>query len=332
MTVPATTRKAGPFIGTGAQTVFPFSFKVFAATDVKVVQADLTGTETTLSSGYTVSLNADQASSPGGNVTLSSALATGFKLSIIGNLPYDQTLAIPAGGNYNPVAHENALDRIVEQMQQVVELGSRALVQGATGAGGGSLPSGVAFNVLGWDSSGASLQNYSPSGLGVAISYANWTTQVFTGNGVQTAFVLTTDAGTANNISLSVGGVTQVAGVNFSYAPATKTITFLTGAPPNGTTVAARYGQGLPVGTVASTNITDSTAFGRSVLTAANSAAAGIGGATGGGTDTVFYINKPAMTTSYTLPAGYNASMVGPLTTPTGATLTVPSGARLVIL
>jgi hypothetical protein len=58
----------------------------------------------------------------------------------------------------------------------------------------------------------------------------------------------------------------------------------------------------------------------------------GGGGATGGGTDTVFQNNKTVMTTSYTLPTGYNSSTVGPLTINSGVSLTVPSGQRLVVL
>jgi hypothetical protein len=335
MTVPATSRKAGPYTGTGVQTVFPFSFKIFASTDIKVVVADAAGSETTLSTGYTVSMNADQVASPGGNVTLSAALTTGYKLSVLGNLPYDQTLALPGGGNFNPVALENDLDRLAMQVQQVVELSGRALVQGATATGtGGTLPSGVSFSVLGWDSTGTNLVNYNSSSLGVAISYAVWRTETFSGTGAQTAFVLANDAGTADNCDVSVGGSDQINGLNFSYNSTTKTLTFLTGAPPVGTNnVKVRYGQALPVGTITAVGITDSTAFGRSVLTAANAAAAGIGGgATGGGTDTIFNINKAAMTTSYSLPAGYNANTVGPLTIPSGLTLTVPSGQRLVVL
>ena len=56
------------------------------------------------------------------------------------------------------------------------------------------------------------------------------------------------------------------------------------------------------------------------------------GGATGGGNDQVFNLNKPTVTTSYTLPAGFNANTVGPLVINTGAVITVPTGARLVVL
>lgn len=56
------------------------------------------------------------------------------------------------------------------------------------------------------------------------------------------------------------------------------------------------------------------------------------GGATGGGADTVFVQNSQAVTTSYTITAGQNASSVGPITIPGGVIITVPTGARWVIL
>ena len=56
------------------------------------------------------------------------------------------------------------------------------------------------------------------------------------------------------------------------------------------------------------------------------------GGATGGGSDTIFVENSRVMTTNYTLSTGKSASMVGTLTINSGITLTIPSGERLVIL
>lgn len=56
------------------------------------------------------------------------------------------------------------------------------------------------------------------------------------------------------------------------------------------------------------------------------------GGATGAGGDTVFQLNKLIVTTSYSLPTGSNAMVVGPLTINSGVTLTIPSGQRLVVL
>jgi len=56
------------------------------------------------------------------------------------------------------------------------------------------------------------------------------------------------------------------------------------------------------------------------------------GGATGGGADQVFVENGVTVTTNYTLTTGYNAESVGPITINSGATVTVPSGQRWVIL
>jgi hypothetical protein len=56
------------------------------------------------------------------------------------------------------------------------------------------------------------------------------------------------------------------------------------------------------------------------------------GGATGGGTDDVFYENSQTVTTSYTLTAGKNAMSAGPITIDSGVTVTVPSGASYVIV
>ena len=56
------------------------------------------------------------------------------------------------------------------------------------------------------------------------------------------------------------------------------------------------------------------------------------GGATGGGTDTVFYLNSKTVSTTYSIPAGQNAHCVGPVTISSGATVTVPSGSRWVVI
>jgi hypothetical protein len=56
------------------------------------------------------------------------------------------------------------------------------------------------------------------------------------------------------------------------------------------------------------------------------------GGATGAGGDQVFYENELTVTTSYTLTTNRNAMSTGPITIDSGATVTIPSGQRWVIL
>jgi hypothetical protein len=56
------------------------------------------------------------------------------------------------------------------------------------------------------------------------------------------------------------------------------------------------------------------------------------GGATGASGDEVFVENTTTVTASYTLTTGKNALSVGPITINNGATVTVPSGRRWVVL
>lgn len=139
MTIPATTRKAGPFTGNGSTTAFPFTFKVFTTSDVAVIVADVDGIESTLTldSDYSVTLNSDQDATPGGTVTypISGApLPSTDKLSIKGDVGYEQGTDIPTGGDFNPVVLENALDSLSMQIQQLQEAVSRAAVVPITSA------------------------------------------------------------------------------------------------------------------------------------------------------------------------------------------------------
>ncbi len=139
MTIPATTRKAGPFTGNGSTTAFPFTFKVFTTADIAVIKADVDGIESTLTldSDYSVTLNSDQDATPGGTVTYpisGSPLPSTDKLSIKGDVDYEQGTDIPTGGDFNPVVLENALDSLSMQIQQVQEAVSRAAVVPITSA------------------------------------------------------------------------------------------------------------------------------------------------------------------------------------------------------
>lgn len=58
----------------------------------------------------------------------------------------------------------------------------------------------------------------------------------------------------------------------------------------------------------------------------------GSGGATGGGSNKVFYLNDQTVSVSYSIPSGQNAMCTGTLTINSGVTVTVPSGSRWVVL
>lgn len=128
MTIPVSPRRAGPYAGTGAQTAFGFSFKVFDETDLRVVELDVptsVETEPTLNADYTVALNPDQESTPGGTVNFLVAPAATKKVTIVGDLSYEQPSDLPDGGAYRAQQVENGLDRIVMLLQQIKEITDR---------------------------------------------------------------------------------------------------------------------------------------------------------------------------------------------------------------
>lgn len=65
---------------------------------------------------------------------------------------------------------------------------------------------------------------------------------------------------------------------------------------------------------------------------ATNNAWVSSGGATGGGSDDVFYENSQSVTSNYTITTSKNAMSTGPITVNSGITVTVPSGSNWVVL
>ena len=56
------------------------------------------------------------------------------------------------------------------------------------------------------------------------------------------------------------------------------------------------------------------------------------GGATGGGSDEIFYVNSQTVTENYTLAAAKNAGTFGPITIDSGKTVTIESGATWTVV
>lgn len=122
MTIASQTRTAGPFIGTGLIVGYPFSFKVFQSSDLLITQTDTSGGITTpaLGGGYTVVLNADQNTAPGGVVTPISALPTGYSWLITSAVSVTQGASLTNAGGFFPKTIEDALDRLTILIQQSI--------------------------------------------------------------------------------------------------------------------------------------------------------------------------------------------------------------------
>lgn len=116
-------RVAGPY-RTAGQTQLPFSFAIFELTDVYVATAtsDLeVASHLVYGSDYTVTMNSDQSTAPGGTVTLSVPIVDGQVVVVGSAIPYNQTTQLTNFSRFPPEIINTALDRIVVQIQQIVE-------------------------------------------------------------------------------------------------------------------------------------------------------------------------------------------------------------------
>jgi len=114
------------YSGNGATTVFPYSFKIYAKTDLLVIIRDADGNETTqtVDSDYTVSgIGVDA----GGNVTMAVAPADTEKLLILRNRPLKQETDYIEGGPFLADSHEDALDELTMLVQQLQEQLDRSI-------------------------------------------------------------------------------------------------------------------------------------------------------------------------------------------------------------
>lgn len=138
MTINSEVRAAGPFAGNGVTTSFPFEFKVFADSEVLVVR-EIEGVELVLELGadYTVDLNADQDSAPGGSVDLPAALPVGYALSMTSALAPLQPVDLTNQGGFYPRVINASLDRLTILVQQLSERLNRALVSPISDGGSG---------------------------------------------------------------------------------------------------------------------------------------------------------------------------------------------------
>jgi hypothetical protein len=162
------TRKAGPFSGNGSTTAFPFSFKVFQASDVLVVQTDTTPTDYTLTinTDYTVALNANQDANPGGTVNMTVAPPSGYMLTIGSQVPQVQSVTLTNNGGFYPTVINTALDYLTILVQQLGEKVGRALVMPFSTNASGQLPPVAPGQLLGWKADGSGIANVGASGVG----------------------------------------------------------------------------------------------------------------------------------------------------------------------
>jgi hypothetical protein len=222
-----------------------------------------------LNTDYTVTLNGNQNTNPGGTVTLvAGALATGFTLTLTSDLANLQPTDLTNQGGFYPEVINDSLDRATIQIQQLAGEVSRS-IRAPVADGSPSMvlpPSEIRSNgFLAFDGNGLpTVQAAASSAAPTSI-----TRQVFSGTGSQTVFTLATDPGAAgNSAQVFIGGVYQQRNtytingttLTFSQAPVAGTnnvefVNFLIGSGANGVGIVTLTGDvtGSGTGTVPAT-------------------------------------------------------------------------------
>ncbi len=131
MTISSETRSTSPKLGNSVWTEIPFTFKVFATSDVVVLQTTDLGVETTLTEGagndYTVALNADQNTSPGGTITLTAVSTTDYLYVATSAVTNLQAVSITNLGAFLPSVLNTVFDKLTILVQQIVSKADRSL-------------------------------------------------------------------------------------------------------------------------------------------------------------------------------------------------------------
>jgi|694.fasta_scaffold01828_2 hypothetical protein len=231
MTISSTTRVNGPYT---SGTALPVTFKVFASADLNVVRLNTsTGVETSLvlGSDYTVALNGNQNTNPGGTVNLTVAASATSTVTITSDIANLQPTDLTNQGGFYPEVITDSLDRATIQIQQMSEDVGRSL-KGPISDGNLNmeLPTAAqrANSFLAFDANGVPTAVVSGStGAPTTI-----TRQVFSGTGSQTVFTLASDPGAlGNSAQVYIGGVYQQ---RSTYTIGGTTLTF-SSAPVAGT-------------------------------------------------------------------------------------------------
>jgi hypothetical protein len=108
-------------IGTGLVDTYNYTFKIFAATDLRVIVVDDEGEEETLVLGVDYSVTGVGSSSGGSITLLDGDLADGFILVIKRVRPLTQSTRIRNQSEFYAATHEDVFDKIVMITQQLNE-------------------------------------------------------------------------------------------------------------------------------------------------------------------------------------------------------------------
>lgn len=283
MTVASTTSRAS-YAGNGSTTTFTVPFYFLANTHLQVIKRAVSGIETTLTltTDYTVS---GAGVSGGGSVTCLVPPLAGETLVILRNVPFTQEVDYQSNDPFPAQTHEQALDKLTMELQQLNEVVSRAVTttagdsilpsqlisqissqaaisqaayQGFIGTYYGSsavyptldpLGNAITIGDLFFFTPTQALQVYTSTGWQSAASATptSYSSQLFNGTGAQTAFTLSSAPAALQAVEVYISGVRQRPTTDYTLAGTT--LTFLS-APASGTNnIFVRWTASIAVGT-----------------------------------------------------------------------------------
>jgi hypothetical protein len=201
MTISSTTVK-NSYSGNSSTTVFAYTFKIFADSDIQVIIRSSTGTETTktITTHYTVSGAGD---ANGGSVTFLTAPVTGETVVLIRNVPQTQAIDYIANDPFPAETHEEGLDRATMTIQQMQEEINRSIKLSKT-----NTITSTEFTVAAADRANKILAFDSTGEISVTQelgTYKGTDTTVTTVAYVQRDIVKSTSATQLNNVYICVG-------------------------------------------------------------------------------------------------------------------------------
>jgi len=151
------------YTSTAGQTVFNYTFKIYANTDLNVYvtpSGQSPDDSADLTTDYVVDTGTigDEA---GGFITFNTPLNNGDAVTIVSAIPYDRTVDYQNNGDFLPETVNDDNDRQVSQIKQILEQTGRTLQfqESLQRASTLSLPSPVAGKFLKWKSDNSGLEN-----------------------------------------------------------------------------------------------------------------------------------------------------------------------------
>jgi len=224
MTVSTTTLR-NDYTGNGVTTAFTIGFRFLDNAHIKVIRTVIsTGVSSTLAitTDYTV---AGAGGASGGTLTMLIAPTSDHRISILRNVPLTQLTDYVANDAFPAESHETALDKLTMIDQQYQEQVDRSFKYPENEAGSPSefVPSLETRRnkVWYWDANGEPTVGDLSA---VAVTFSPQT-QTFSGDGATVAFTLSGAPGSSAGLIVSIGGVAQRPGVDFSVANTTLTFT-----------------------------------------------------------------------------------------------------------